>query len=173
MLSADDPLVPPPRDWFTDPRDAPPGVDPLERLAEAVGDYFSFNAIALPAFGADGVAVVPPDEHVLDWLARAYDLVDDDVAGVRPAADTVYVEEGALADCDLCGRAARYDTFFDVRAGEPVGGYACEACLRERGDHTLGAGHSTYMLTADEVSSAVRDVVAELCRRANKPPIWT
>lgn len=172
VLSADDPLLTPPDDWVTDPRAVPLGVEPLAHFAEAVADYFSFHAVAIPAFGADDAPLIPPDEHVLDWIARAHDLVDEETSNVRPGADTVYVYGEALPRCDLCGSPARYDTMLSWPASPPVAGYACEQCLRERGDHTLGAGHSTYLMTSDEVAPAVREVVVELCRRAGKPPIW-
>lgn len=168
MLSADDPLLSAPQTWVTDPNVRPDGVDPVVHLAEAVSDYFGFNAVAIPAFGRDGMATVPPDEHVLDHLARTHDLVDEQEALIRPAADTVYVTPKPLAECDLCGAAARYDTYFANPSGEPVGGYGCEDCVRARGDHTLGAGHSVYLMTFDEVSTPVREVVAEICRRQHR-----
>lgn len=172
MLSADDPLLPAPQTWVTDPVVRPDGVAPVTHLVEAVGDYFTFNAIAMPVFGRDGAATVPPDEHVLDHLARVHDLVDEEVALLRPAANTVYVWPQPVYECDLCGRPARYDTYFMDPPGEPVAGFGCEDCVRKRGDHTLGAGHSVYMMTSDEVSPQVRAVVAELCRRLGREPIF-
>ena len=44
--------------------------------ADAIGGFFNVNAFALPAFDETSLATVPPDEHVLDHLARSRDLVD-------------------------------------------------------------------------------------------------
>lgn len=83
-MNADDPLLPPPETWFTGPSEAPDGSDPLQG---------AFNAVALPARDNRGRPVVPPDEHVLDHLARVWDLVDPDEAPLRPGADTAFGTE--------------------------------------------------------------------------------
>jgi hypothetical protein len=147
-------------------------ADPLVHAADAFGDFVNVNASALPAFDEKSLATVPPDEHVLDHLARARDLVGWEIEMSSVGAHTVYVLHGALPKCDLCWIPARYDTRFTSASGRTVMGYACEQCLRVRGDHRLGAGHSTYLMAQDEVSPQVRAVVDELCRRLGREPIW-
>ena len=171
-VHADDPLLPAPTTWVTDPHDAPDGVDPLEHAFLAVTDYFAFNAVALPALDNRKRPVVPPDEHVLDHLARAWELVDPEEALLRPEAATVYVTNEVLP-CDLCGHGtARYETMLTGEDGQRYGASVCLGCLQRRGATTLGAGNSTYLVTFAEVSPAVRAVVDELCARQARDPIW-
>lgn len=171
-MHPDDPLLPPPSTWVTDPAEVPEGSDPLEHAFIAVSDYFNVNAIALPALDGRGIPVVPPDEHVLDHLARAWDLVDPEEASIRPAPDTVYVTDEVLA-CDSCHvNLARYDALLTGDDGRRLGAFLCPVCLRRRRATTLGAGNSTYLMTFTEVPRAVRAVVDELCARRGRAHIW-
>jgi len=171
-VNADDPLLPPPATWFAGPAEAQEGSDPLQVAFNAVVDYFAFNAIAMPALDNGGRPVVPPDEHVLDHLARAWDLVDPDEASLRPGADTVHVTDEVFA-CDGCHHnTARYDALLTANDGQSFGAFLCPQCLRRRRATTLGAGHSIYLMTFAEVPPTVRAVVDELCRRMGRAQIW-
>jgi hypothetical protein len=143
-------------------------------LAGAFSDYFTFSLNLyprrLPAFDKKR-ATVPPDEHVLDYLARAYALIDDDMGAITHPAGTVYVSCEPLPECVLCCDPARYDTLLAFQ-GRRTNGYACERCLRLHGDHTLDAAHTTYMMTADQVSPQVRAVLAEQYQRLGREPNW-
>lgn len=171
-MNADDPLIPAPSTdgWF------PPagnGEDALERGYANALDYFSFNAIAWPAKNAAGDLVAPPDEHVLDYLARAHDLVDEETAAVRPSASTVAVVS-TLHFCNLCDDPdvrARYDARLTVKDVTATG-FACERCYDACGGGILGASGDTYLLTLHEVSQAVRDVCNELTTRLDRPSLW-
>lgn len=147
-------------------------ADPLVHVADAFGAFLNGNASALPAFDETSLATVPPDEHVLDHLARARELVDWETEMSSLGAHTVYVLHGARPKCDFCPIPARYDTYFTSASGRTGMGYACEQCLRVRGDHMLGSGHTTYLMAQDEVSPQVRAVVDELCRRLGRESIW-
>ena len=147
-------------------------ADPLVHVADAFGYLLNVDAIALPAFDETSIATVPPDEHVLDHLARSRDLVGWEIEMSSLGPHTVYVLQGSLPTCDVCGKRARYDTRFTLPKGRTAMGYACEQCLRVSGDHMLGAGHATYLMVEDEVSPQVRAVVDELCGRLGREPIW-
>ncbi len=85
MLNPDDPLMPPQDDKMLSPEQLSSGGT-LHDLAAGAIDYYSFNTVVLPAFDDRDWPVFPRDEHILDALARRYDLVDEDDAKLRPAA---------------------------------------------------------------------------------------
>lgn len=170
-VDASDPLIPPPdAGWLAVPAIAP-HQDPERALAEAVFDYFNFNALAWPARDASGALVPPPDEHVLDRLARAEELVSEEQTQVRPEAGTVTVMS-TLHTCDLCFLPARYDAKLTVDEMK-VFGFACPDCYGRHGSGTLGASGDTYMMTWDEVSPEVRAVCDELTASLGRPSLWT
>ena len=139
-------------------------------LAESVSDYFNFNAVAWPAWDGAGHLVPPPDEHVLDALARSYSLVDDEESSVRPAANTVGVLI-ELPPCDLCGSAdARVDGGMTTRDG--VHASMCASCYRRHGVGTFGASGDGYLLTFAEVSDEVRHVCDQITTRLGRPSIF-
>lgn len=146
-------------------------ADPLVHVADAFGHLLNTDERTWPAFDERSLATVPPDEHVLDHLARSRDLVGEiEMSSLGP--HTVYVLHGALPKCDFCPIPARYDTPFTLPSGRTGMGYACEQCLRVGGDHTLGSGHTTYLMAQGEVSPKVRAVADELCRRLGRESIW-
>lgn len=170
-LSADDPLLPSPdaTGWVTPPVD---GSDTAwSAAAISIVDYFEAYSLVWPAFDDRGIPVIPPDEHLLDKLAREYDLVLEDEASARPSADTVAVLYGEPETCGLCRRAtARYDAY--VGEEVPVAGFYCTACFKEHGDGLLGAGRGTYLIRVNEVSPAVRAVCDEICNRQGRESIF-
>jgi hypothetical protein len=170
-MDASDPLIPPPDDvWLAVPA-VGPDEDPERAMAEAVSDYFNFNAIAWPARDASGAFVAPPDEHVLDRLARAEELVSEEQSQVRPEAGTVTVMS-TLPPCNLCGLPARYDAKLTVDETEAFG-FACPDCYGRHGSGTLGATGAVYMMMWDEVSPEVRAVCDELTASLGRPSLWT
>lgn len=170
-MDASDPLIPPPDDsWFAVPN-VGPDEDPDLALTEAVSDYFNFNAIAWPATNTAGALVPPPQEHVLDYLARSYDLVAEERTLVRPAASTVVVMS-ELPFCNLCGQPARYDGKLTVD-GEKANAFACTRCYESHGSGTLGATGDAYLMTLDEVPPDVRAVCDELTAAVGRPSLWT
>lgn len=147
-------------------------ADPLVHVADSFGHLLNVDERALPAFDERSLATVPPDEHVLDHLARSRDLVGWEIEMSSLGPHTVCVVHGALPKCDFCPIPARYDTPFILPSGRTGMGYACEQCLRGHGNHTLGSGHTTYLMAQDEVSPQVRAVADELCRRRGGESIW-
>ena len=169
-MNADDPLIPGPDGdgWLTRPV---PGQDPMEAAMEAIADYMNFNAIAWPARAADGNLGPPPDEHVLDSLARSEGLVSEEETQVRPAAGTVAVV-AALPDCDVCGvLPARIDGRV-LSNEELVAVFACAACYDDYGQGSLGASGDVWLMLKSEVSPEVRAVCDELSARLGRPSLW-
>lgn len=169
MLDPDDPLLPAPdpQPWLQLGTESEPAS--LEALQIAIQDYHSFHQVALPAFDADGTPLMPPEEHVLDHLARALGLVDADQTMLRPSVDTVAVVY-ELPECDRCrhGVLARYDALLDAGYGANL----CTRCFRTVGHGRLGTGKGQYLLLTAEVTSPVRAVVDELTSRHGMPSSW-
>jgi hypothetical protein len=102
----------------------------------------------------------PPPEHVLDHLARAYDLVPEDEQLVRPTANTVYVRSDS-PDCDFCAtEGARYD----ARNGGAAR-FACCPCYQEEGAGLLDASGDCYLMLHGEVPYEVRAICEALPSR--------
>lgn len=126
----------------------------------------------IPAFTQEGQAVIPPDEHVLDHLARAWDLVQISEDSHNEAVRTVAVVH-SLDECDVCHVGlARYDTVIRSRSGDSVPAFACIDCTRRSGGHTLGSNGTTYLMLAAEVPRSVRVVVEELRSRHGLSSPW-
>lgn len=169
VLNPDDPLIQVPIDlesYVADAMARGSSSDVVSLMAE----YFREVVVRMSGFDTVGTPLVPPDEHVLDHLARAWDLVDAETAAHRPSAGTVACPVDAL-ECDICGESARYETYVSSR-GDRVQVYACLECTRQHGDPILGAGASVYLMDFDEVSSAVREVCDEIRRRQGIGSIW-
>jgi hypothetical protein len=169
-MTADDPLLPSPDSsaWIN-PLDNT--GDGLEGATSEVIDYFEASTIVFPARDRQGQLAPPPDEHVLDYLARSHSLVDEIEALARPSAGTVCVLD-TLPLCDLCHREeARYDTYV-VRDGHRTGCFLGPNCFADRGENRLGTGQAVYMMTYAEVSPEVRRVCDVLCRRYGQPSLW-
>lgn len=168
-VDANDPLIPPPDDTAFEP--VMPGEDPIEAGARRVSDYFNMAAMAWPARDATGQLVPPPPEHVLDSLARSYDLVEEEQAQVRPAAGTVTVIP-QLPVCDFCGgQNARYDGH--LKSGDQsIAGMACSDCYGRAGLESLGATGDVYLMTKADVPKEVRAVCDELTARLGRPSLW-
>jgi hypothetical protein len=167
-VNADDPLIPPPDDVPVEP--LAPSADPEKAAFRRAFDYVNMNAIAWPAMDAAGHMVPPPDEHVLDQLARTEELVPEEMQQVRPAADTVAVIS-SLHECDLCGAEARYDGRLQIE-GKVIPAFACPDCYGRYGSGTLGAGGDVYLMTRSEVPLQVRAVCDELTSRLGRPSLW-
>ena len=169
MLNADDPLVPVPvraEDYVHQALMEHPGAD----VVELISRFHTEFAVRMAGFDSVGNPIPPPDSHVLDHLARAWDLTDDEGAGDRPAAGTVVCPIEEL-ECELCGARARYESPLMVR-GERVRVELCLECMREHGDPVLGGSGSVYFMYFDEVSAAVRAVCDEICTRKGRASIW-
>ena len=158
MLDPDDPLIPAPSDKLLSHEQSSSG-DALQDAAAAAFNYYNFNTIVLPAFNDRGWPVFPPDEYILDALARRYDLVDEEEAMLRPDAGVcaVCIE---LAQCDFCSAVAQYETHMDGTTA-PI----CVDCTKKYGDGRLGAGHSVYLVHLAEVPHTVREVAETISRR--------
>lgn len=127
--------------------------------------------VVVPVLGAHNKRWVPPDEHVLDHLARTLDLVDESAADSRPAAYTVAVLDD-LPSCEHCDNRARYQTCWN-HDPQRAAVFACLQCLRWYGDRWIGLGHSTYLMTVKEVPDQVRRAVEDLCDRRGTPSPWS
>jgi hypothetical protein len=114
----------------------------------------------------------PPAEHVLDHLVRLEVLTGDEPFELygeiqsRPSAGTVALVLGnALPGCDLCrikGRGkvvARYDGPVS-RDGRGAWGFMCADCYLVHSTLRLGTGRGQYLMTRDEVDTAVREAFA-------------
>jgi hypothetical protein len=162
MVDAQDPLIAQPPN---EPIPLSPALSNEERirtLMSAVLDHVNLNAIAWPAMDTRGCLVPPPDEHVLDHLARTNELVDEDRALITLAANTVWVGT-ELLDCDLCDELARYDSTMPTTSGGEAGAYLCPNCYQEHGSGSLGASGDTYLMVTAEVSEGVRQRCNDLC----------
>lgn len=164
-----DPLLPLP----DEPLDLPAGLTAEERLKEAfisVYDHFNLHAMAWPARDLDGKLLAPPAEHVLHELAHTYELVDEEHLLSSPKLGDVYVDS-ELPECDLCGRDARYDAFFEMN-GTKGGAYLCSDHYSERGSGTLGASGDTYLMLTAEVPDWVRDDCNRLLAAQGREPLF-
>lgn len=132
-------------------------------------DHMNLGAMVWPARGPDGVLRPPPDEHVLDHLARSNELVDEVRALSTLSAGTVAVVVD-LPSCDVCGWVARYDATVEVSGGTG-GAYLCRDCYNERGSGSLGASGDVYLMRLDEVSDWVRDRYDAVARSRGKSPL--
>lgn len=169
MLNVEDPLVPVPVDLESYVNDAiSAGSD--RDVVSLMADYFREIAVRMPCFDSVGTPLIPPDAHVLDHFARAWDLADPEVAVNRPSAGTVAcpVEE---IECELCDERARYEGLVDDR-GDQFLAYLCLDCMRRHGDQNLGAGASVYLMYFDEVPLAVRRVCDAIRASQGKGSIW-
>jgi len=169
-MNADDPLLPAPdpSGWMATP---PAGEDAVEHSVTAAMDYMNFHAIAWPARDSAGRLVAPPDEHVLDQLARTEGLVAEEESLIRPAAGTVAVV-AELPICDICDQErARYDGIASV-GNKSATAFSCPACYDRYGSGTLGATGDCYLMTLPEVSPAVRAVCDELTKRHGRASLW-
>ncbi len=170
-MTADDPLLPQPDPsvWISPLHST--DEEALDAVTSEIIDYFEASTIVFPARDGKGQLAPPPDEHVLDHLARSHNLVDETEALVRPAAGTVCVLD-ALPLCDLCHlEEARYDAYV-VQDGRRTGCFLGPNCFAERGENRLGTGQAVYVMTYAEVSPDVRKVCDVLCRRRGRPSLW-
>ena len=139
---------------------APDGSLDKEALAAFVGFAAEELAVSLPAFSDNGTPLLPPERHVLDYLARAYDLVDEDTQIDYPfAAGTARVVTGDLPECSFCEEPARYDHIVTTTSGE-AGAFLCVAHARPLVTH-LGAPDGTVCLLH------ARDVPAQIQHRVD------
>jgi len=138
-------------------------------VVDLISRFHAEFAVRMAGFDSVGNPIPPPDSHVLDHLARAWDLTDDEGAGDRPAAGTVVCPVEDL-ECELCGAPARYESPLMVR-GERVRVELCLGCMQEHGDPVLGGSGSVYLMYFDEVSAAVRAVCDEICTRKGRASI--
>jgi hypothetical protein len=169
MLNAEDPLVPIPVRAEAYVHQALM-EDPDANVVDVISRFHTEFAVRMPGFDSVGNPITPPDSHVLDHLARAWDLANDEDASARPAAGTVMCPVEEL-ECELCGRQARYDSPI-VSRGQRVRVELCLECMQEHGDPILGGSGSVYFMYFDEVSPAVRAVCDELCAREGRTSIW-
>ncbi len=163
-----DPLLPQPPDELHVPGHLT-GEDRIRWVFEAAVDHVNFNAMAWPARDRSGTLQPPPDEHVLDGLARANDLVDEERALSTISAGTVTVVTD-LPSCDLCNQEARYDATIEV-SGRSGGAFLCPACYEMRGSGSLGASGDVYLMRIDEVSDWVRQRYDAVAASIGKPPL--
>src|SRR3712207_6344646 len=90
---------------------------PGDMLSPAmVNQYFEEFAADLPAFEHDFQPVVPPDEHILDAIARGWFNLPEAVTETRAEAGTVAVVSN-VDPCDVCGEPGRYDTTVRTTTG--------------------------------------------------------
>jgi hypothetical protein len=170
-VNPDDPLLTAPAEgWLRQPE---PGEDAERVAAEGVMDYLDATAMSWPARSRDGRLVPPPDEHVLDHLARSHDLVDEDEALSRPAAPYTVECLVELPGCELCeANGARYYGHLEA-GGVRVGVRLCPDCYVDRCSGRLGsATGDLYLMRYAEVPSAVREVCDVITRRQGRPSLW-
>ncbi len=169
-MNANDPLLPAPdaEPWMISPR---PGEDPIRASAAGVVDYFFAHQLRWPARNAEGELMPPPPEHVLDCLARAFDLVSEDDIQTHPEAGTVAVVS-RLHPCGLCGAAARYDGYVQQGASR-LACFMCPRCFDARSSGVLGVGENVYLLQMEEVPAEVRAICDELTGRQGRPSLWS
>jgi len=166
--SGDLPLVTAPDNMNLPAASPPPGLDLLAAAAAHLTALADVTALALPAFGPEGDPIIPPDEHVLDFYARAYDLADEDVVALCPAALTVAVM-WVLPGCDTCSDPiARYDAVSRVHGAT---GFLCISCFRTHGGAVLGSGRGQYLLATAEVPARVRARVDQLLVEHDRQPM--
>jgi hypothetical protein len=96
-----DPLLPQPPDELKVPPHLT-GEDRRRWLFEAALDHMNMGAMVWPARDREGDLQPPPDEHVLDHLARCNELVDEVRALSTLSAGTVAVVVD-LPSCDERG----------------------------------------------------------------------
>jgi len=146
----------------------PDGSLDEEAMAVLVTTSADELAISLPAFADDGTALPPPDRHVLDYLARANDLVDENTQIEHPiSAGTACVVIGELPRCDYCEASARYDHVVATVQGE-VGAFLCVEHARPLVTR-LGAPDGTvYLLTSVEVSPRLQRRVDDRLRELGR-----
>jgi hypothetical protein len=136
--------------------------DPIGAVALWAIDIAQQVHIVWPAL-REGQLVVPPVQHVLDHLVRSR------IAGesaeieaelmLRPNPGTVAVVY-RLPRCDFCAsagieRPARYDSAIE---GQPTGmAYMCAEHYLDCSPCRLGLGEGQYLMTSDEVPSAVHE----------------
>ena len=168
MADSDDPLISqPPGELHV-----PPGLSDDEKfhwLLESAMDHVNLHQMAWPARNGDGALVPPTDDHVLDYLARAYELVDEERQLSTLAAGTVAVVQ-PLPDCDFCEGDARYDASLEA-GGQSAGAFLCPDCYTQRGSGSLGASGDVYLMTPDEVSDVVRQRYDAAAAIVGKPPL--
>ena len=129
-----------------------------EAIEEAFMSFHEAEAPRLPLFDERGLPIVPPADQIVDHLARAWFDLSEEATMARVTAGTVAVVS-ALPNCDRCRWLARYETWWTTRSGR-VAGSGCAGCVRQHGgDLTLGARHSIYLMSADEVPVEVRAAI--------------
>lgn len=169
MLNAEDPLVPIPvraEDYVHQAL----LEDRQANVVDLLNKFHTEFVVQMPGFDSVGNPITPPDSHVLDHLARAWGLTNEEDASGRPAAGTVVCPVEEL-ECELCGRRARYDSPV-VTHGQHVRVELCPECMQEHGDPILGGSNSVYFMYFDEVAPAVRAVCDELCAREGRTSMW-
>lgn len=161
-MDPDNPLIPPAPGGLT----PPPGLqgdDLLDWYFEAAADHLNLHAIVWPARNNLGDLVPPPPEHVLDFLARSYELVAEEAINSSSGAGTVAVV-GDLPDCDNCGRlSARYDVLRPRGTSDPRAGYFCPDCYSAHGSDWLGATGDVYLMQLREVPQEVKAICDDIC----------
>jgi hypothetical protein len=163
-----DPIISQPDDYFV----VPEGLTAAQRaewLVSAAYDYVNLHSMVWPATDADGRLVPPPSPHVLDHLARAEELVDEERSNTTLAANTVSVV-GRLPNCDGCGGAARYDALIDV-TGRRAGAFLCGPCYQTSGSGQLGQG-DVYLMLKTEVPDDVKQVCNQIRAGQGKAPLF-
>jgi hypothetical protein len=169
-MNGDSLLLPcPDPDQWIDVARAATAADPVQAIAEQVADYFSFNSLVMcPIDAVTGELRPPPVSHVLDMLARRYDLETEEQQVAIPSAGTVAVVS-RLPTCDPCsdGSPARFDA--ELREGRIMANM-CSPCFVAHSTRQLGVGHGQYLMLYREVPIEIRDRVdqrlAELGRQA-------
>ncbi len=163
-------LLPQPEDTIPTSglRDSAGELDPL--AAPGVIGIASELVLSLPITDERGHPTIPPDRHILDHLARAWALVDEDTIIEHPfEADTVAVVD-VLPRCDRCGAEARYDTaVLDAVRGR-CGAYICLQHIVDAEYTTLGMGAATYIMKTTEVPASIRQRVNQRLVEQDREP---
>jgi hypothetical protein len=170
-MDADHPLLTPTPGILEPPADLQ-GEELQRWIFEAAVDHMNIHAMVWPARDSAGQLVPPPPEHVLDHLARANDLADEDDINRTSGAGTVAVLT-PLPQCDLCEHyEARYDARLETGAGRPVPAFVCPDCYARDGSGSLGASGDVYLMMDSEVPPEVRAICNEIRARSGKKPLF-
>ena len=133
---------------------------------QVLNQYFEEFAVDLPAFGHDFHPVVPPDEHILDAVARGWFNLPESVTQTRAEAGTVAVVS-AVDPCDVCGQPGRYDTTAQTTGGQTAV-TLCVQCFGRHGNHRLGPGRSVLLLAPTDVPEPLREQIIPLLQPADQ-----
>lgn len=153
------------------------GLQPGEQLEDVFGRAMAaleVLAIRLPLVDGTGAAVVPPDAHVADHLARAWALDDEDwiIDNAPVAVGTVEVV-AERPPCDACqSNRARYHGRMSA-AGKAAGfGFMCVSCVGLAEEPRLGPGGCVYLMARDEFSDELAERVDRRMRELGREPLF-